>query len=380
MHLLPAVAPRPGLRSRWPASCGTATWAGACSWRNGWPTCTTSTRSTAATGSPPGRRAATCCPVAGAPPTCTAARRPALAGRAVARRAGRARCRRAQRRPHRSCTSVSSRRSRRTDRAAGLAGRAPRDPLRHDARADADACRRWPRCGGPHPGADGRSPTRAATTGPTSSKGRDAAAPVAPPPSAARAPRPRGGAARRHARCTATRCSPRGAGRAATSCASSTPSTTRRPRSTASPSPAIDLFDEERRQHAAGTRCRANIRDLVPLHEHPAHAGAMRTTARSSSTSRTAASARWRCCTTSCWRCSPAPGDTPLHPRDIVVMVPDVADPRACHPRRVRPVRRARDARVHPVRHRRRERPRHQPAAWWRVDMAACACRRSAAA
>jgi exodeoxyribonuclease V gamma subunit len=45
----------------WPDSCSAGAWTAGCSWRSAWPTSTTSTRSTAATGWPPGPPGWTCC-------------------------------------------------------------------------------------------------------------------------------------------------------------------------------------------------------------------------------------------------------------------------------------------------------------------------------
>ena len=199
----------------------------------------------------------------------------------------------------------------------------------------------------------------AASTGPTSSTDAKRCGRCATACRRARTPTCR---PRRSRRCTCMRirCSPPGAARGATSCASSMRSTM--PRESQRRFDAAARRPVRRRAGHDAARAGAG--------EHPRPGAAVRAsraprsrrpTVRSSSTSRTARSARSRSCTTSCWRCSPLPTVRPLGPRDVVVMVPDI-EVFAPAIRAVFGQYPRHDARSHPVRHRRPAQPRQQSA------------------
>jgi hypothetical protein len=151
MRLLPALLADPASR-RCATSSATATRSAACSWPSAWPTCSTSTRSTAPTGWPTGRRARRAALPARRRALPLPAR-PALAGAALARR---------QRQLPQPSALQSGRATihaqfssrRRAGRAAGRAPAAPRGAVRHVGAAVPDLA------GGggavaPHPGAAG---------------------------------------------------------------------------------------------------------------------------------------------------------------------------------------------------------------------------------
>ncbi len=130
--------------SRWPAFCSAAGSTAGCSWRSAWPISTTSTRSTAATGSAPGRPATIACRQRPRPE-----RQPLPPGQRW--QAGLWRellapldeLERAAVRPQLHQRFL---RALESGAAPAIAAAAARRAVRHDAMCRCRRCRRWPRC------------------------------------------------------------------------------------------------------------------------------------------------------------------------------------------------------------------------------------------
>ncbi|MNT13803.1 hypothetical protein D3C72_1487840 [compost metagenome] len=161
-------------------------------------------------------------------------------------------------------------------------------------------CRRWPRWRAtrrwcwPYP-------TRASSTGATSSMGATCCARKTSASASATAPTWPGFRSRNCMR-TATRCWPAGAGKGAISSVCSTNSTnTRKPRGATTACASTCLA--RKRARPCCSRCRWPSANCVRW-PSMSKRRPMPATARSNFMWRTACSAKWKCCTTSCWPCS----------------------------------------------------------------------------